>query len=135
MDISNLTAVGSTVPAATTVAGITGANKSVSQGNSLPQPEQVRPSSDVSQNVQNTDSASKLTTEDLRTLVAQSNETLAGRFSDLRFSVAEGTDINVVRIEDSETGELIRQFPSEAMVAIARALDETIQGTMLKEKV
>ncbi|VAX01582.1 hypothetical protein MNBD_GAMMA19-350, partial [hydrothermal vent metagenome] len=74
-------------------------------------------------------------TEELNKLVEQVNMTLQGRFSDLKFTVAEGTDINVVRIEDAETGELIRQIPSEAMVAIARALGEAQQGMMFEERV
>ncbi len=72
---------------------------------------------------------------ELNVLVSQANETLQGRFSDLKFTVAEGTDIKVVRIEDKETGELIRQVPSEAMVAIARALEDAQRGMMLTEKV
>lgn len=70
---------------------------------------------------------------ELHNLVGKANEALPVNSSNLKFSVDEGTNINVVRIEDSETGELIRQIPSETMVALARALDEGDQGAMLKE--
>lgn len=73
--------------------------------------------------------------EDLHSLVAQANNAPQVRASNLEFSVAEGTNIDVVRIRDSETGDVIRQIPSEAMVAIARALSEQSSGTMLEEKV
>ena len=78
-------------------------------------------------------SSDQLSTAELRELVSQANETLLVSFSSLKFSIDEGTNINVVRIEDSETGELIRQIPSEAMVALARAIEERKHGAMLKE--
>lgn len=151
MDISNVTPVTPSVAKAT---GVTGTNKPVAGGNALPGAGQVgarleNPLSATpaaSQKNQKNDTVStpqpndtvstpQPNTEELHNLVNQANTALQERFSDLKFTVAEGTDITVVRIEDTETGELIRQFPSEAMVAIARALGETQHGTMLEEKV
>ncbi len=104
----------------------------VTSGNSLPDARQVRVPIEARQDVT---PVLQPDTEELNKLVEQVNMTLQGRFSDLKFTVAEGTDINIVRIEDAETGELIRQIPSEAMVAIARALDEAQQGMMFEERV
>ncbi len=104
----------------------------ITSGNSLPDARQVRVRTEARQDVT---PVSQPNTEELNKLVEQVNMTLQGRFSDLKFTVAEGTDINVVRIEDAETGELIRQIPSEAMVAIARALSEAQQGMMFEERV
>ncbi|HEC18692.1 MAG TPA: flagellar protein FlaG [Gammaproteobacteria bacterium] len=72
---------------------------------------------------------------EVRDLAEQANAVLEQHSSDLKFTVAEGTDIPVIRIEDKKTGELIRQIPSEAMVAIARALEETQRGAVVKEEV
>lgn len=132
MDISDVT---KTNPVSPLVANVAGASleetPSATVGNSLPDAGQVRVSAKAPQ-VAN--SAPPSSSEELNKLVEQVNVTLQGRSSDLKFTVAEGTDISIVRIEDAETGELIRQVPSEAMVAIARALDEAQRGMMLQEK-
>ncbi|NOY73973.1 MAG: flagellar protein FlaG [Gammaproteobacteria bacterium] len=125
MDVSDLIKTGS-VPSSIA------RQSPVTSGNSLPDARQVRVSTEAQQDVT---PVLQPNTEELNTLVEKVNMTLQGRFSDLKFTVAEGTDINVVRIEDAETGELIRQIPSEAMVAIARALDEVQQGMMFEERV
>lgn len=70
----------------------------------------------------------------LQANVDKANEAMSMRLSNLQFTVAEGTDIPVVRIEDAETGELIRQIPSEEMVALSKALEDLQQGMLLEEK-
>jgi len=125
MDVSDLIKTGS-VPSSIA------RQSPVTSGNSLPDARQVRVSTETQKDVT---PVLQPNTEELNELVEQVNMTLQGRFSDLKFTVAEGTDINIVRIEDAETGELIRQIPSEAMVAIARALDEAQQGMMFEERV
>ncbi|MCF6257917.1 MAG: flagellar protein FlaG [Gammaproteobacteria bacterium] len=125
MDVSDLIKTGS-VPSSIA------RQSPVTSGNSLPDARQVRVPIEARQDVT---PVLQPDTEELNKLVEQVNMTLQGRFSDLKFTVAEGTDINIVRIEDAETGELIRQIPSEAMVAIARALDEAQQGMMFEERV
>ena len=111
-----------------------GTSKSAVTGNVLPEKASLPTGND-----QKADSGPQATqaanVENLQALVQQTNETLLNRFSNLKFTIDEGTNINVVRIEDSETGELIRQIPSEAMIAIAQALEEVSQGMMLKETV
>ena len=42
----------------------------------------------------------------------------------LRFSVDEGTGRTVVKVMDSETEEVIRQFPAEEVLALARHLQD-----------
>jgi flagellar protein FlaG len=51
----------------------------------------------------------------------------------LAFSVDSANGKTIVRITDSETGEMIRQIPSEEMVAIAQSLDK-LQGMLLQGK-
>jgi flagellar protein FlaG len=125
MDISNV----NTTHSAAAVVKATGAavpRTPATQGNSLPLVGQDK--------VRLEKPESQPTAAELRDLLGQANAALQARFSDLKFTVDEGTDINVVRVEDSETGEVIRQFPSEAMLAIARALADVEQGMMLEEK-
>jgi flagellar protein FlaG len=52
----------------------------------------------------------------------------------LAFSIDEATEKTVVRVTDASTGELIRQIPSEEVLAIARSLDK-FQGLLLKQEV
>ena len=52
----------------------------------------------------------------------------------LQFSVDDSTGKTIVRITDAETGEMIRQIPSEELLAIARSLDKA-QGMLLKQEV
>lgn len=51
----------------------------------------------------------------------------------LQFSIDEATGKTVVRVVDASTQEVIRQIPSEEVLAIARALDR-LQGLLLKGK-
>lgn len=131
MDISNLKMMSTDVPHVSQMSGGKGASIPITSGKTLPAPEQGRVQSATPKDGE---PAQQLNSVELNKLVDQANEVLSGRFSDLRFTVAEGTNVNVIRIEDSETGELIRQIPSEEMLAIARAFDELRQGTMLEEK-
>lgn len=51
----------------------------------------------------------------------------------LAFSVDDRSGKTIVRITDTETGETIRQIPSEELLAIARSLDK-MQGMLLKQQ-
>ncbi|MDH5551855.1 MAG: flagellar protein FlaG [Nitrosomonas sp.] len=51
----------------------------------------------------------------------------------LKFSVDEDTGKTVVKVLDSQTMEIIRQFPSEEAISIARTLDK-MQGLLFSDK-
>jgi len=53
--------------------------------------------------------------------------------SELSFSIDDATGSQIVKIMDSQTQQVIRQFPSEEAVAIAHALDK-LQGLLIKDK-
>lgn len=53
--------------------------------------------------------------------------------NDLRFSVDDETGRTVVKVIDVTTEEVIKQYPSEEMLAIAEALD-SIKGLLLQQK-
>jgi|SRR5579871_1442388 len=44
--------------------------------------------------------------------------------NDIEFSIDRPTGQTVVRVVDGQTGELIRQIPSEEVMAIARSIDK-----------
>lgn len=52
--------------------------------------------------------------------------------SALEFSLNDDTDQIVVKIVDRETKEVIRQMPSEEMIALAKALD-SLKGLFVKQ--
>jgi flagellar protein FlaG len=52
----------------------------------------------------------------------------------LEFSVDTDTHKTVVRMVDTSTGELLRQFPSEATLAISRGIDQLQQGLLVTRK-
>lgn len=58
---------------------------------------------------------------------------LEPKTSSLKFSIDETSGVRIVRVIDNETKDVIRQIPSEEMVAIARAL-ESLQGLLVKQK-
>lgn len=51
---------------------------------------------------------------------------------ELSFSVDEASGVRVVRIIDTTTKEVIRQFPSEEAIQLAQALDK-LQGLLVKD--
>ena len=52
---------------------------------------------------------------------------------DLKFSIDEDTGKTIVKILDSQTQEVIRQFPTEEAISIARTLDK-VQGLLFSDK-
>lgn len=53
--------------------------------------------------------------------------------NNLNFSIDDSTGKTIVRITDGETGDLIRQIPTEEMLEIAKSLDK-MQGLLLRQK-
>ncbi len=65
--------------------------------------------------------------EEVRKSVSQSVS------NNLQFSMDEDTGKTIVRVTDIQTGELIRQIPSQEMVELAKALDR-MQGALLRQQ-
>lgn len=61
---------------------------------------------------------------ELRQAVNQINTIVQTVHRDLHFSLDEDNGHTVIRVEDSESGELVRQIPSEEVLAIATQLRE-----------
>ena len=72
--------------------------------------------------------------DEVRKAANQVNEALKGTASsDLQFSVEGDNKQVVVRVVDSQTKEVIRQIPSEEMVAISKAMDN-LSGLLVQQK-
>lgn len=74
------------------------------------------------------------TPEHLKRLVESANKALDKSSAQLAFSVDDATNKSVVRVTELQSGKLIMQFPSEEMLAITRAIDQSQQGALLREK-
>jgi flagellar protein FlaG len=72
--------------------------------------------------------------EELKSAVAVINQAMRQSNHNLEFSVDTDTHQTVVRMMDTSTGELIRQFPSEATLAISRSIGQFQQGLLLTQK-
>lgn len=72
--------------------------------------------------------------EALKRAVADINRAVQATNHSLEFSVDGDTETTVVKVVDTSTGEMIRQFPSEAALAIARDIDQRQQGLLLQQE-
>jgi len=81
--------------------------------------------------------STKATSEDadkqLADAVSQVENFTQSLAKDLTFSVDKDSGRTVVKVIDSSTNEVIRQFPSEEMLALSNALDK-ITGLLIKQK-
>jgi len=62
------------------------------------------------------------------------NKSLKQSSINLQFNVDTDTKRSVVKLVDGETGDVIRQFPTEDALAISRSIDRIQQGMLLKQK-
>jgi flagellar protein FlaG len=69
----------------------------------------------------------------LKQAVDDANAALKNISSELEFTADPSTGKTVVRVIDRSTQQVIRQFPSEEMLAIARAIDR-VQGILIHRK-
>ena len=89
----------------------------------------------VSVNMVNQTTSAKPTDSELQQAVEQANKVLANKTSqELQFLVDKSTGLSVIKMINQQTGETLLQFPSEAMLQIARYIDQTT-GTLVSKKV
>ena len=69
----------------------------------------------------------------LQSAVNAANDFIKPINNAVEFSLDEDSERMVVKVMDIATKEVIRQIPSEEMLAIAQALDK-IQGLLIKQK-
>ena len=79
----------------------------------------------------------ELEAQDLERAVTKLNDHIQLVQRDLHISVDDDTGKTVVKVLDSESGDVIRQIPSEEVIAISRALSENmdrVEGLILREE-
>ena len=70
----------------------------------------------------------------LQSVVDSINRSLKQANKNLEFSVDPDTKKSIIRLVDTETGDLIRQFPSAEALKISLSIDSIQQGLLLKQK-
>lgn len=71
--------------------------------------------------------------EQLGEAIKSINKTMQQLSQNIEFSVDTDSRRTVVKVIDQQTGDVIRQMPSEEALEISKALDR-IQGLLLKQK-
>lgn len=74
-----------------------------------------------------------VTINQVKHAVDKVNQVVQAMATDLRFSVDEDTGIRVVKLIDMADKSVIRQYPPEEILAIAKGLDK-LHGLLAKEK-
>lgn len=93
-------------------------------GNALPDETQTE-SVDEAPKVQ------QVSVEQLKSEVARVNDYVQTVQRDLQFSVDEELDRTVIRVVDSDSGELIRQIPDDIFLELARRLKDEGEMNLL----
>ena len=71
--------------------------------------------------------------EELQDAVKSMNDFVGTINNSLKFSVDDETGKTIVKVMDIETKEVIKQIPSEEMIAIAKAVDQ-LKGLLVQQK-
>lgn len=70
----------------------------------------------------------------LQNVVDNINKELKQSGKNLEFTVDTDSKRLIMKVVDTETGDVVRQFPSEDALAISRAMDNIQKGLLLKQK-
>ena len=65
----------------------------------------------------------KLSPEDMREVIEVANAALKNANNSLQFQIDESLEQPIVSVVDQDSGEVIRQLPSEEIVRISRSID------------
>jgi len=74
------------------------------------------------------------TPEQLKSAVDSLNRAMRQSNANVEFSIDRDTKQTVIKVVESQTGQLIRQFPSEEILAVSRMIGEMQQGLLVKQK-
>lgn len=77
--------------------------------------------------------AQPITQEAVAAAVQSANAYVQSVSSNLQFSLDQDTGRTVVKMVDTQTAEVLRQFPSEEMLAISKSIDR-MQGLLINRE-
>jgi flagellar protein FlaG len=107
----------------------------------VPAPQSFRLASNGAPQVVDTPAASQETAQQpsdqqVKVAVESINQALKQANKSLQLSIDPNTKSPVVKMIDSQTGELVRQYPTKEVLAIAQGIDQFLkhQGTLFKQE-
>jgi len=71
----------------------------------------------------------------LKDAVDNLNHTMMQNNSDVQFSIDQSTKQTVIKVMDSQTGQVITQFPSRAALAVSQMIGQSQHGALVKQVV
>ncbi len=74
------------------------------------------------------------TSEEIKASVSHINQYLNQRNVDINFSIDSNSKIPVITVTNTSTGEIILQFPSKVILAVAEAIDSKQLGALIENK-
>ena len=75
-----------------------------------------------------------VTSAQVQEAVDHVNQVMKQNNSNVEFSIDKDTKQTVIKVVESGTGVVIRQFPSEEMLAISRAIDQMQHSLLVNQK-
>lgn len=76
----------------------------------------------------------RVSSDQLKSAVESINRALKQANRNLEFTVDQETEKQVVKLVETDTGDVVRQFPSEEMLAISRSIKQFQQGLLLRQE-
>jgi flagellar protein FlaG len=121
----SIESIGNTIPQTTRV--LSQATQAPPQAAAAPSPAPVSTEAAAAASAQQPGAAEiAQAVEEMRTAIAPVAQ-------NLRFSIDKDIGRTIVKVVDASTDEVIRQIPSEEIVAIAKAMDK-LQGLLIKQE-
>lgn len=71
--------------------------------------------------------------EQLKSVLQEVQKAVAPVAQSLQFTIDHDTGKTVVKVMDMDTNKVLRQFPTEEVLAMAKSLDK-LQGLLLNQK-
>ena len=99
----------------------------------IPPPQPSKPVVSPAKPIVPAEKESATSAKEVETAARQVEKFVQSISSDLQFTVDDTSGSFVVKVVDRATKEVIRQIPSEEMLAIAKALDR-LQGLLVKQQ-
>lgn len=101
------------------------------------QPQPVQASTPATAHVQTVNAVQQAaltpSMEQVKQAVQEINHSMRSESRGLEFSIDDESERTIVKVIDKQTEEVIRQIPTEEVMAISKSLDQVI-GKLLREK-
>ena len=78
--------------------------------------------------------AAQATSAQIQSAVDKLNQAMQEANTGVEFSIDKDSKRALIKVVDTKTGETIKQFPSEEMIAISKSIDQFQKGLLLRQK-